>query len=62
MNIAILTYLDPGSGSMIAQAVIGAIAAVGVTLKLFWHRILRILGLKKTPKPDLTDDGTPKAE
>lgn len=62
MTPVILTYLDPGSGSLVVQAIIGAIAAVGVTLKLFWHRILRILGLKKTPKPDLTDDGTPKAE
>lgn len=59
MHIIVLEYLDPGSGSMIAQAVIGAVAAVGVTIRLFWHRILRMLGLKKTPKPDLTDDKPP---
>lgn len=59
MNVIVLQYLDPGSGSMIAQAVLGALAAVGLTIRLFWHRILRILGLKRTPKPDLTDDETP---
>jgi len=32
-------YIDPGTGSLIIQGVIGAIAAVGVTLKLYWHRL-----------------------
>ena len=32
-------YLDPGTGSMLIQGIIGAIAAVGVTLKLYWHKI-----------------------
>ena len=31
-------YLDPGTGSLIIQIVIGAIAAIGVTLKLYWHK------------------------
>ena len=32
-------YIDPGTGSLIIQGVIGAIAAVGVTLKLYWHKL-----------------------
>jgi len=32
-------YIDPGTGSLIIQGVIGAIAAVGVTLKIYWHKI-----------------------
>jgi hypothetical protein len=32
-------YLDPGTGSMLIQVVLGGIAAVGVALKLFWHKI-----------------------
>ena len=32
-------YLDPGTGSMIVQAVIGAFAAVGVTLGIFRKKI-----------------------
>lgn len=32
-------YIDPGTGSLIIQGVIGAIAAIGVTMKLYWHKI-----------------------
>ena len=32
-------YIDPGTGSLIVQSVIGAIAAIGVTLKLYWHKL-----------------------
>ena len=42
-------YLDPGSGSLIIQGVIGAIAAVGVTMKLYWHKIkLKFSGHKSS--------------
>ncbi len=40
-------YLDPGSGSAILQGVLGALAAIALTLKLYWHRLLRMLGLRK---------------
>ena len=42
-------YLDPGSGSLIIQSVIGAIAAIGVTLKLYWHKIKLKLGGRQSP-------------
>ena len=42
-------YLDPGSGSLIIQGVIGAIAAIGVTMKLYWHKIKLKLGGRKLP-------------
>ena len=32
-------YLDPGSGSVIIQMLIGALAGVGITLKIYWHKI-----------------------
>jgi hypothetical protein len=35
-------YLDPGTGSMIVQLVIGAIAVAGVTLKMYWQKILNL--------------------
>ena len=41
-------YLDPGTGSMLIQGVIGAIAAVGVTLKLYWHKLRVMFSGKKT--------------
>jgi hypothetical protein len=33
-------YLDPGSGSMIIQLILGAIAGAGVALKLYWNKIV----------------------
>jgi hypothetical protein len=51
-----LAYLDPGSGSMILQVIAGGLAAVAVTAKLYWHRILKFLRIRKdepeAPKPD----------
>ena len=32
-------YIDPGTGSQIIQGIIGAIAAIGVTLKIYWHKV-----------------------
>ncbi len=40
-------YLDPGSGSMVLQLLLGGVAALGVVIKLFWHRILNIFGIRK---------------
>jgi len=42
-------YLDPGTGSMLLQVILGGIAAVGVALKLFWHKIRVAIGLSKKP-------------
>jgi hypothetical protein len=43
----LLAYLDPGSGSMILQILAGGVAAVAVTAKLYWNRILKFLRIKK---------------
>ena len=43
----VLAYLDPGSGSMILQILAGGLAAVAVTAKLYWNRILRFLRIRK---------------
>lgn len=32
-------YLDPGTGSMIVQALIAAFAAVSVSVGIFWKRL-----------------------
>lgn len=41
-------YLDPGVGSALIQGILGAVAAIGVALKLYWHRILKLLGLRNS--------------
>jgi hypothetical protein len=37
-------YLDPGTGSMMLQVILGGIAAIGVALKLYWHKLRVFLG------------------
>jgi hypothetical protein len=44
----LLAYLDAGSGSIILQTIIGGFAAAAVALKLFWRRILNVLGIRKS--------------
>ena len=40
-------YIAPSSGSMILQGIIAGIAAILVTAKLWWHRLLVMLGIRK---------------
>ena len=35
----ISNYIDPGSLSAFMAVIIGAIAGLGMTLKLYWHKI-----------------------
>jgi len=42
-----LSYLDPGSGSMLLQIILGGAAAVGVGAKLTWRRLLRTLRIRR---------------
>ena len=36
-------YIDPGTGSMLIQALIGAVAAVSVSIGMFWRHIRSFL-------------------
>ncbi|MGD8384154.1 MAG: hypothetical protein PVF89_01985 [Lysobacterales bacterium] len=45
-------YLDPGTGSMFLQVILGGIAAVGVAIKLYWHKLLAAFGLRKKEQPE----------
>ena len=40
-------YLDPATGSVIIQAVIAAIAAVGYAIKIYWYKILDLFSRNK---------------
>jgi hypothetical protein len=39
MGDPILAYIDPGSGSIIFQAVIGGIMAAGLAAKVYWRKM-----------------------
>lgn len=38
--VSAYAYIDPGTGSVLIQGIIAAVAAIGVTLKLYWHRFI----------------------
>ncbi|MFM8561050.1 MAG: hypothetical protein ACKOK7_04390 [Solirubrobacterales bacterium] len=40
----LLAYLDAGSGSMIAQILVGGFAAAGVAIKIYWKKIKNFFG------------------
>jgi hypothetical protein len=54
----VLAYLDPGSGSMILQIIAGGLAAVAVTAKLYWGKLLRFLRIRKD-EPEAAEASKP---
>ena len=53
-------YLDPGTGSMMLQAIIGSIAAGAVAGRLYWSKIKGMLTGKG--KTEAASDDTPAAQ
>jgi hypothetical protein len=47
-------YLDPGTGSMLIQGLIAAIAMAGITGRLYWHKLLVLVGIRPQDPPDTT--------
>jgi hypothetical protein len=47
-----VAYLDPGTGSMLLQVILGGIAAVGVAIKLYWHKLRAAFGMAKKEEPE----------
>jgi hypothetical protein len=41
-----LSYLDPGTGSMLMAAFVGGFAGVFVLVKMYWHRFLGVFSKK----------------
>ena len=44
-------YLDPGTGSMILQGIIGAVAGALVALRIYWGKIKFFSSEKSAAKP-----------
>jgi len=40
-------YLDPGTGSIILQVLLGGIAGIALAIKLYWHKLLSLMGLDR---------------
>jgi hypothetical protein len=45
-------YIDPGSGSMFIQVIIGGLVAVGVALKMYWEKIKFKLSTMRSAKSE----------
>lgn len=58
MPIDAFAYLDPGTGSMILQGLIGGIAAGIFVLQTYWRRLRGLF--KKEPKPDPAAPAAPE--
>jgi hypothetical protein len=56
----VLAYLDPGSGSMLLQALLGGIAGIVVTLRLFGRRVTSFLAFwRRTPRSPAEPESEP---
>ena len=44
-------YLDPGTGSMVIQLILGGVAGAMVILKLYWTRFKSVLGFSSREVP-----------
>jgi hypothetical protein len=54
-----LAYVDPGTGSMLIQVVVGGVAAAGVAAKLYWRRLTRALHLRRRDEEDPASHSEP---
>lgn len=48
-------YLDPGSGSVLLQVLLGALLSVAVVTRIFWGRIKNLFG-KGNPEDSEVDE------
>jgi Na+/proline symporter len=46
-------YLDPGSGGMMVQLLLGGFAGAAVLVRLYWRQLLNRVGLRK---PDVSNE------
>jgi len=50
-------YLDPGTGSLLLQGLLGGIAGAAVFLKIYWHKLLCFFNRSES-KDNKTNDET----
>jgi hypothetical protein len=55
MTSSVIAYLDPGTGSLILQVLVGGVAGIAVTFKLWWSRVTSLFRRKpseETPESE----------
>ena len=53
---SVLPYLNPGTGGLIIQLILGALFAIGLTVRVFWSRIKKIVIFNKSKPADSEPD------
>jgi hypothetical protein len=51
-HVFLLAYIDPGSGSMLLQMLLGGVAGVAVAVRMYWHRLRGFFGSRSKHTPD----------
>ena len=51
-DVLLLAYIDPGSGSMLLQMLLGGVAGVAVAVRMYWHRLRAFFGARSKDTPD----------
>ena len=46
-------YIDPGSGSIILQALLGVLAAAGATVSIYWSKFKNLFKKSKDKKKSI---------
>ncbi len=49
-------YLDPGTGSIILQAIVASVASSLFVIKMYWYKIKSLVGLGRTANRDDSAD------
>jgi hypothetical protein len=49
-------YIDPGSGSVILQVLLGALLSIAVVIRLFWGKIKALFGKTNPEQSDIEED------
>jgi len=52
----VMLYIDPGSGSIILQAIIAGVVGVLMFFKYGWRKMKRFFGVKKAFDDDIDED------
>lgn len=49
-------YLDPGTGSILLQAIVGTVAAAALILRQFWARLMELFGVRHASPPPVSEE------
>jgi hypothetical protein len=59
MHADALAYIDPAAGSLILQALLGGVAGILVVTKLYYRKLMTLLGRRPRGESAPTPEGDP---